>query len=62
MAMRAFRLPGWEGGVREPHMMYDDAEIDRFRAGALALDVPEINEMAEAAGVLGDRDQQPSAN
>lgn len=46
MVMRAFRLPGWEGGVREPHMMYDDAEIDRFRTGALALDVPEINEMA----------------
>lgn len=52
MAIRAFKLPGWEGGVREPHMMYDDAEIERFRAGAIALDVPEINEMAAAAGYL----------
>jgi dihydrodipicolinate synthase/N-acetylneuraminate lyase len=50
MAMRAFRLPGWEGGVREPHVMYDDAEVERFRTGVLALGVPEIVEMAEAAG------------
>jgi 4-hydroxy-tetrahydrodipicolinate synthase len=46
MVMRAFGLPGAAGGVREPHMMYDDAEIARFRAGALALDVPEVNELA----------------
>jgi 4-hydroxy-tetrahydrodipicolinate synthase len=49
MVMRAFGLPGAAGGVREPHMMYDDAEIARFRAGALALDVPEINDLAAAA-------------
>jgi dihydrodipicolinate synthase/N-acetylneuraminate lyase len=51
MVMKAFRLPGWEGGVREPQLMPDDAEIDRFTRGALALGVPEINDMAAEAGL-----------
>jgi hypothetical protein len=33
-------------------MMYDDAEIERFRTGALALDIPGINKLATAAGWL----------
>jgi dihydrodipicolinate synthase/N-acetylneuraminate lyase len=51
MAMKAFKLPGWEGGVREPYLMPDDAEFQKFTLGALKLDVPEINEMARAAGL-----------
>jgi 4-hydroxy-tetrahydrodipicolinate synthase len=51
LAMRAFKLPGGEGGVREPYLMLEDAEVQRFMIGALRLDVPEINEMAQAAGL-----------
>jgi dihydrodipicolinate synthase/N-acetylneuraminate lyase len=51
MVMKVFRLPGWEGGVREPQLMLDDTEIERFTRGALALNIPEINEMAAAAGL-----------
>jgi 4-hydroxy-tetrahydrodipicolinate synthase len=51
MVMKVFGLPGWEGGVREPQIMPDDAEIERFTRGALALNVPEINEMAASAGL-----------
>jgi dihydrodipicolinate synthase/N-acetylneuraminate lyase len=51
MVMKVFRLPGADGGVREPQLMPDDAEVGRFTRGALALNVPEINEMAAAAGL-----------
>jgi dihydrodipicolinate synthase/N-acetylneuraminate lyase len=49
MVMKAFKLPGWEGSVRPPFVAYDDAELERFAAGALELDIPEINNMARAA-------------
>jgi len=52
MAMNAFRLPGWEGGMREPHLLPDADEIERFADEALALDIPEINEMGRAAGLV----------
>jgi 4-hydroxy-tetrahydrodipicolinate synthase len=51
MAMRAFKLPGGAGGVREPYLMPSDAEVHKFTIGALNLNVPEINEMARAAGL-----------
>lgn len=51
MVMKVFKMPGWQGGVREPQLMPNEAEIERFTGGALALNVPEINEMAAAAGV-----------
>ncbi|HEY4378465.1 MAG TPA: dihydrodipicolinate synthase family protein [Acidimicrobiales bacterium] len=50
IAMQAFELPGWRGGLRPPYLMPDDAEIDRFAAGAIQLDVPEINALARAVG------------
>jgi dihydrodipicolinate synthase/N-acetylneuraminate lyase len=50
MIMKAFRLPGGDGGVRPPFVELDDAELERFVAGALELDIPEINDMARAAG------------
>lgn len=53
MAMKAFKLPGGEGGVREPYRMPDQVEIDRFATGAIALDVPEIGVLAEQAGLVG---------
>lgn len=49
MVMKAFRLPGWKGGVRPPFVAYDDAELERFVAGALELGIPEISDMARAA-------------
>jgi dihydrodipicolinate synthase/N-acetylneuraminate lyase len=52
VAMAAFRLPGWSGGIREPYVMPDADEISRFAAGALALGIPEIDAMGRAAGLL----------
>ncbi len=51
LAMRAFKLPGYRGGVREPYLMPGEGEVQKFRAGALSLNVPEINDMARAAGL-----------
>jgi dihydrodipicolinate synthase/N-acetylneuraminate lyase len=50
MALRVFRLPGGDGGLREPYLMPDPAELDRFRSSVLALGIPEIDAMARAAG------------
>ncbi|HEX4214940.1 MAG TPA: dihydrodipicolinate synthase family protein [Candidatus Dormibacteraeota bacterium] len=50
MAMRVFGLPGGEGGVREPYLMPPAEEIARFAEGAIALHVPEIDDLARAAG------------
>jgi hypothetical protein len=33
-------------------MMHNDAEIDRFKIGLLALHIPEIDDLARSAGVL----------
>jgi dihydrodipicolinate synthase/N-acetylneuraminate lyase len=49
MALRVFGLPGGEGGVREPYLMPDAAELDRFVRGAAALGLPEITAMLPAA-------------
>jgi hypothetical protein len=51
MSMRIFRLPGGEGGVREPYRMPVEAELQKFTKGLLALGLPEIDEMAHAAGL-----------
>lgn len=51
MAMRAFRLPGGAGGVREPYCMPEPSEIAKFVDGLLRLRLPEIDEMARAAGL-----------
>jgi dihydrodipicolinate synthase/N-acetylneuraminate lyase len=52
MFLRAFKLPGGEGGARKPYRMPDDAELGRFAAGLIKLDLPEINERAVAAGLV----------
>ena len=51
MAMRILKLPGWEGGVREPYRMPPDAEVQKFADGLLGLGLPEIEEQARAAGL-----------
>ncbi len=51
MAIVALKLPGWEGGIREPYMIPPPEEMRRFTDGLLRLRVPEIDEMAKAAGL-----------
>ena len=51
MALKTFKLPGGEGGLREPYLMPDESELAAFAEAMLALDVPEINDMAKAAGI-----------
>jgi dihydrodipicolinate synthase/N-acetylneuraminate lyase len=46
--MKAFGIRGW--GLRGPYLMPDDAEVERFRAGALKLNIPEIAELAKGGG------------
>lgn len=51
MFMHVLKLPGWEGGLREPCRMPPDAELKKFADGLLRLRVPEIDEMARVAGL-----------
>ncbi len=51
MAMKVLKLPGGEGGLREPYMMPSESELQEFTAGLLKLGVAEINEQARAAGI-----------
>lgn len=52
MIMKVFKLPGGEGGVREPHLDYGPEIVAAFTEGALKLPVPEVQEMARAAGLI----------
>lgn len=51
LAMKTLGLPGGSGTVREPYLMPGVEDEAKFLTGALALDIPEINEFARAAGV-----------
>jgi len=51
MFMHAFKLPGWEGGLREPLRMPAEATMKKFAEGLLKLQVPEIEQLAQAAGL-----------
>src|SRR5262249_42296140 len=51
MFMHVLKLPGWEGGLREPCRLPPEAELKKFADGLLRLRVPEIDEMAKAAGL-----------
>lgn len=51
MAMKALKLPGGEGTLRPPYMMPKDDEMKKFTDGLLKLRLPEIDEMARAAGL-----------
>ena len=51
MALKVFKQPGGEGGLRKPYLMPPDAEVQRFTAGLLKLGLPEIDELAQAAGL-----------
>lgn len=49
MMMKAFGIPGWT--IRDPYRMAPDEEVRRFMQGLLRLGLPEIGEMARAAGL-----------
>jgi hypothetical protein len=51
MAAHVLKLPGWQGGLREPYLPAPESELARFRDGLLALRIPEIDELASAAGL-----------
>ena len=51
MFMYVLKLPGYEGGLREPCRMPCDADMKNFADGLLRLRVPEIDEMGRAAGL-----------
>jgi 4-hydroxy-tetrahydrodipicolinate synthase len=52
IAMRVLNLPGGEGGLREPFLMPDAATLETFTAKLLALNIPEVAEMAAEAGLV----------
>jgi dihydrodipicolinate synthase/N-acetylneuraminate lyase len=60
VAMKAFKLPGGEGGPRPPYLMPDDAVVRRFAEGAMALDVREISELARDAGLVSQGQHRPA--
>jgi dihydrodipicolinate synthase/N-acetylneuraminate lyase len=49
LAFRAWRLPGWAGGTRPPFAQPDADSVERFRRGALQLNIPEIDELDRLA-------------
>ena len=51
MAMRVLKLPGGEGGLRLPYLMPPDEEVERFARGLLALNIPELDDLATSAGL-----------
>jgi 4-hydroxy-tetrahydrodipicolinate synthase len=51
MAMKVLKLPGGEGGIREPYLIPDAAELEEFTQGLLRLRIPEIEKQAIAAGL-----------
>jgi dihydrodipicolinate synthase/N-acetylneuraminate lyase len=50
-AMKVLDLPGGQGGIREPYQMLAENELQGFSDGLLALKIPEITELARAAGL-----------
>jgi hypothetical protein len=52
MFLKAFKLPGGEGKLPDPYLSYGDAEVEKFAEGAIALGVPEVNEMARRASLM----------
>jgi 4-hydroxy-tetrahydrodipicolinate synthase len=51
MGMKLLKLPGWEGGLREPYRMPGDDELKKYADGLLKLGIPEIDELAAKAGL-----------
>lgn len=50
-ALRLLNLPGGEGGVRPPYLMPTDDEVEHLAEGLTKLGIPEIDDLARAAGL-----------
>lgn len=50
-AMKVFRLPGWEGGVRAPYRLIEGDEFRAFTDGLRTLGIREIDELFAVAGL-----------
>ena len=48
-AIQVLRLPGWQGGMREPYFVLEGDELTRFRRGLLSLGIQEIDDLAAAS-------------
>lgn len=51
MFMRVLKLPGWEGGLREPCRLPSATVMECFAEGLTKLRIAEIDDLARAAGV-----------
>ena len=51
MAMTVLKLPGWEGALRPPYRLPDESELKKFADGLVKLKIPEVDELARAAGL-----------
>jgi 4-hydroxy-tetrahydrodipicolinate synthase len=51
MAVKILKLPGWQGGLRKPYLMPADDIVQDFARRLLRLGIPEIDDMALAAGL-----------
>ncbi len=49
VALKAFGLPGGDGGVRPPYLDPTEEDVERFRAGLPALRIPEVDELMQSA-------------
>ena len=52
MCMKVLKLPGGEGGLREPYRMPSDEELRKFTDDLLRLRIPEIEEQAVRVGLV----------
>lgn len=52
MFLKGFKLPGGEGTLPDPFLGYGDAEVAQFTKGIIALNVPEVSDMARKAGLI----------
>ncbi len=51
MALRGFKLPGGEGGVRPPYILPGEKDIQQYVSELMTVGLPEIQDMAKAAGL-----------
>ena len=54
MAMRYSELPGGEGGLPPPYAMPAAEELQALAAGLLQVGLPEVDALAQAAGLRAD--------
>ena len=52
MTMKVLKMPGGEGGLREPYKMPAAKELKEFADGLLKLNISEINDRARKAGLI----------